>query len=52
MLSKVTGPLILIAAVVAVGYSVSELELFAEPCAEPVEYHVGSIDPRYGISEA
>ena len=50
MLSKVTGPLILIAAVVAVGYSVSELKLFVEPCAEPVEYHVGAIDPRYGMS--
>ncbi len=52
MLTKVTGPLILIAAVAAVGISVSKLELFAEPCAEPVEYHVGAIDPRYGISKA
>ncbi len=52
MLSKITGPLVLIAAVVAVGYSVSELKLFLEPCAEPVEYHVGTVDPRYGISNA
>ena len=43
---------IVIAAIIIGGYSVYRLYIQKTPCSAPIEYKIGTLDPRFGVSQA
>lgn len=49
-MQKLLAGLLFLVAAVSVGYAATEWSVFNNPCATPVTYHVGTVDPRYGVT--